>query len=113
MFDMAFFDNDLVEKLQKNLSHSLSGKTDVQLTVQYVVHDGPDNSQLFFFKLDGGQVHVDYGQSDCPDATFSLNSSIAGSISSGEITTEEAFLKGFLKFEGDAERLIEVLSEIS
>ena len=110
---MAFFDNDLVEKLLKNLSHSLSGKTDVQLTVQYVVHDGPDNSQLFFFKLDGGQVHVDYGQSDCPDATFSLNSSIAGSISSGEITTEEAFLKGFLKFEGNAERLIEVLSEIS
>ena len=110
---MAFFDNDLVEKLQKNISHSLSGKTDVQLTVQYVVHDGPDNSQLFFFKLDGGQVHVDYGQSDCPDATFSLNSSIAGSISSGEITTEEAFLKGFLKFEGNAERLIEVLSEIS
>tara|TARA_B100001250_G_scaffold190394_1_gene163558 strand:+ start:789 stop:1121 length:333 start_codon:yes stop_codon:yes gene_type:complete len=110
---MAFSDNDLVEKLQRNLSYTLSGKTDLQLTVQYVVHDGPGNKQLFFFKLDGGQVHVDYGQSDCPDATFSLNRSIAESISSGEIKTEEAFLKGLLTFEGDAEKLITVLSEIS
>ncbi len=110
---MAFSDNDLIEKLRRNLSRSLSGKTDLQLTVQYVVHDGPDNSQVFFFKLDGDHVYVDYGQSDCPDATFSLNRSIAASISSGEITTEEAFLKGFLRFEGDAEKLIEVLSEIS
>ncbi|MEG3586383.1 MAG: SCP2 sterol-binding domain-containing protein [Actinomycetota bacterium] len=110
---MTFSENDWVAELQKNISHSLFGKPGMQLTVQYVVNDESGNSELFFFELDGEKVNVAHGQSDLPDFTFSLNRSIARSINSGELTTEEAFLKGLLKFEGDAEKLIAISSEIS
>ncbi len=109
---MEISGDEWVIELQKNIGSNLSPKPGVNFTTQYVIFDESEGNQEFFFQLGGKEVLVSQGRSDSPDATFSLDRSVAESIRLKELTTEEAFLKGLLLFEGDTRKLIDIFSEI-
>ena len=59
------------------------------------------------------QVSIQNGTLDSPDMIFTLDSGVASLINSGELTTEEAFLRGLLQFDGDVAKLIDIFSKIN
>tara|TARA_B100000029_G_scaffold417372_1_gene421993 strand:+ start:1491 stop:1823 length:333 start_codon:yes stop_codon:yes gene_type:complete len=109
---MVTSEDHWVEELKRNIMLNLHLKKGMYLKAQYVILTESGVEEEFFFEIDDGQVNVKHGKLDSPDIIFSLDRSVALSINAGELTTEEAFLKGLLKFDGDARKIIEIYSEI-
>ena len=101
--------NDEVEwvsELQNNLLLYTSPSLEEELTIQYEVANS-DGSIEGFYCVIGATTTTSSGAAESPDVVFSLNKETAVSIHQGELTTEEAFLKGLLQLSGEVERLIE------
>lgn len=110
---MEVFKQNWVAELQKNISNTLSDISGMELTTQYVINNESGDSECFFFELAGNQVSIQNGTLDSPDMIFTLDSGVASLINSGELTTEEAFLRGLLQFDGDVAKLIDIFSKIN
>ena len=95
-----------VSELQNNLLLYTSPSLDEELTIQYEVANS-DGSIEGFYCVIGATTKTSSGAAESPDVVFSLNKETAVSIHRGELTTEEAFLKGLLQLSGEVERLIE------
>ncbi|MBT95399.1 MAG: hypothetical protein CL431_05470 [Acidimicrobiaceae bacterium] len=103
---MGFDEVQWVSELQKNLSSYASPNIEKELIVQYEVIDTNGNVESFHCTL-SKTAEASSGSAESPDIIFTLDKGIAISIHKGELTTEEAFLKGLLRMSGDVERLVE------
>tara|TARA_B100000614_G_scaffold91945_1_gene83145 strand:+ start:143 stop:478 length:336 start_codon:yes stop_codon:yes gene_type:complete len=103
---MGIDEVDWASELQNNLLLYVSPDLDEELTIQYEVAN-PDGSIEGFYCVIGATKKTSNGVAESPDVVFSLNKETAVSIRQGELTTEEAFLKGLLQLSGEVERLIE------
>lgn len=103
---MGFDEVQWAAELRKNLSAYASPNIEEELIVQYEVMDSNGNVESFHCTL-GTTAEVFSRPAESPDVIFSLDKEIAISIHKGELTTEEAFLKGLLRMNGDVERLVE------
>lgn len=101
-----------VSELQKNLDLYVSPNIDKNLIVQYEIID-PDGSVEKFHCALGSKAEALSGSANAPDIVFTLDRATAISIHRGDLTTEEAFLKGFLRLEGDVAQLIEIFPDFN
>ncbi len=92
--------------LQNNLLLYVSPNLDEELTIQYEVANS-DGSIEGFYCVIGVTPKTSSGIAESPNVVFSLDKETAVSIHRGDLTTEEAFLKGLLQLSGEVERLIE------
>ena len=84
------------------------------ITGDNIILDTPSNNSTFSKQNDtANQVSIQNGTLDSPDMIFTLDSGVASLINSGELTTEEAFLRGLLQFDGDVAKLIDIFSKIN
>ena len=82
------------------------GSSPEPVTVQYVV--ATDSGERRYHLVMGpDRDRAVHGRADAPDVTFSMNEETARAISSGELSTEEAFITGRLDIDGDPGPLIE------
>lgn len=77
------------------------------LTVQYVIDGGDASPVEYYLELgpDGDRAHA----GRCADAsvTFTMDSATARAISVGDTSSEEAFIRGDLKLDGDPTLLMD------
>ena len=95
-----------VSELQKNLLLYASPSLDEELTIQYEVANSDGRIESFYCVI-GATAKTFSGAVESADVIFSLDKETAILIHRGELTTEEAFLKGLLRLSGEVERLIE------
>ena len=95
-----------VSELQNNLLLYASPNLDEELTIQYEVANSDGRIESFYCVI-GATAKTFSGAVESADVIFSLDKETAILIHRGELTTEEAFLKGLLRLSGEVERLIE------
>ena len=95
-----------VSELQNNLLLFASPNLDDELTIQYEVANSDGRIESFYCVI-GATAKTFSGAVESADVIFSLDKETAILIHQGELTTEEAFLKGLLRLSGEVERLIE------
>ena len=95
-----------VSELQNNLLLYASPNLDEELTIQYEVANSDGRIESFYCVI-GATAKTSSGAAESADVIFSLDKETAILIYQGELTTEEAFLKGLLRLSGEVERLIE------
>lgn len=109
---MGTSQKEWVASLNANLSSLLSGVITDPLIVQYVVMGGDGMKYLYHLSLLDGKASINEGKLDQVDITFSLEETTASQIQSGVVSTEEAFLKGLLKVDGNIKLLLDIHSQI-
>src|SRR2546426_828951 len=78
---------------------------DAALTVQHIVHGGPDGELAYHVRLHHGAVSVRPGRAAGADATVVEDYELAAALSRGELAPGPAFASGRLKVAGDVGRL--------
>lgn len=82
------------------------GSAPETVTVQYVV-TADAGVRSYHLVMGPDRDRAIAGQAESPDVTFSMDEATAKAISSGELSTEEAFITGRLDIDGDPGPLIE------
>ena len=76
------------------------------VTVQYDVSTG-DGVRSYHLVLGPDRDRAIAGPASAPDVTFAMDEDTARAISTGDLSTEEAFITGRLDIDGDPGPLIE------
>jgi len=71
----------------------------VNKTVQFNITG--DEEAEYYIVVDDGEVEIDEGQADEPDATINTPSDVWLKVSSGELNGAAAFMSGQFQAEGD------------
>lgn len=81
--------------------------SDLRLTVQQVIPDGPDGQELtYVVEAADGALSVRPGRADRPDVTFTQDRATALAIHRGELSAQAAFMEGRLRLGGDLRDVI-------
>jgi len=76
------------------------------LTLQFVVTDGPDGEVEYNVAMAGGATSFAGGAADGADATIRNSHETAVAISKGDLNTQAAFISGKLKVEGNLAKIM-------
>lgn len=79
---------------------------ELELAVQQVVHD-ESGEVAYAIRLAGGAVHVERGQIEDPDITFTQDRATAAAIAQGTLSAQAAFMAGRMQVSGDLSAVIE------
>lgn len=92
---------------------ALAGDADYQaataatdLTLQFVVTDGPDGDVEYNVTMGGGTTSFAAGGAEGADATIRNSHETAVAISKGDLNTQAAFISGKLKVEGNLAKIM-------
>ncbi len=100
-----FLSDAWIRTLDARLSAAKQGSSPTPVTVQYLVETN-DETVEYYLTLDAGRDSATPGRAEQADVTFSMDEATALAVSSGELSTEEAFIMGRLKIEGDPTPLV-------
>ncbi len=101
-----FLSDPWIRALDARLGEAAKGSSPTPLTVQYLV-ETDDEVVEYYLVLDAHRDSATPGRVDEPDVTFSMDAATALAVSSGELSTEEAFIMGRLKIHGDPAPLLD------
>lgn len=104
-----FLSDEFFEQAQTTLRNDpalLEAAAGASLSVQFDVTDGPSGDVSYGFTIIKGAVDVISGPLDNPTVTIRNDYRTAVEISSGEINTQVAFIKGRLRIDGDRAALL-------
>lgn len=100
-----FLSDDWVARLDAGYAET-PGSSPEPVTVQYVV--ATDRGERAYHLVMGpDRDRAIVGRAETADVTFSMNEGTAHAISTGALSTEEAFITGRLDIDGDPGPLIE------
>ena len=100
-----FLTAEWVTVLNNRLAEGAGPRATTPVTVQYVVERESDAvSYHLMLGPDGETAHL--GMAAHADVTFTMDEATARRISNGTLSSEEAFITGQLRLEGDATLLI-------
>lgn len=100
-----FLSDAWIHALDARLSATPKGSSPTPVTVQYLV-ETDDETVEYYLTLDAKRDSATPGRATQIDVTFSMGEATALAVSSGELSTEEAFIMGRLKIEGDPTPLV-------
>lgn len=83
-----------------------SAITNVDLSIQFHVTDGPEGEIGYGLVIDNGSASLVGGEIDDPEVTVTNDYETAKGISSGELNTQMAFVTGKLKVTGNMAALL-------
>jgi hypothetical protein len=95
-----------VQRLNETFAQS-PGSSTARLTVQYVVSRADGSEAAYAVTLAADQDHAIDGMAADADVTFRMDEETAAAISGGQLSSEEAFIKGNLSIDGDPTALME------
>ena len=101
-----------VASLNAKLSVLFSEISADPLVIQYVILSERSEEYRYHITIQDGVAPVQMGMSDHVDIIFSLEERIAAQIQDGSLSTEEAFLKGLMKIDGDVKLLVKAYEQI-
>ncbi len=100
-----FLSDEWIAALDARLSAG-DGSSPETLTIQYDITTASE-LRTYHLVLGPDQDRAIAGPADAPDVTFAMDDETAAAISSGELSTEEAFITGKLDIDGDTGRLLD------
>jgi hypothetical protein len=81
---------------------------DVRLTIQQVIPDGPDGTELaYVVEAADGHLSVRPGRAAHPDITFTQDLATALAVQRGELSAQAAFIEGRLRLGGDLRAVLD------
>jgi len=82
--------------------------TDLRLTIQQVVTDGPGGQELaYVVEAADGVLSVRPGRADQADITFTQDLATARAVQRGELSAQAAFIEGRLRLGGDVRAVLD------
>lgn len=100
-----FLSAEWVAALNERLAEGTQPRAATPVTVQYVVaRDRDEVSYYLVLGPEGEAAHI--GTAARADVTFTMGEATAQQISDGTLSSEEAFITGQLRLDGDATLLI-------
>ena len=102
-----FLSDAWIEALDAQLNAAPATSSPQPLTIQYVIDrsDGPPIEYHLELGPDGDRARA--GRCIDPSVVFTMDERTALAISTGEVSSEEAFINGDLELEGDPTLLID------
>lgn len=95
------------------LSHEVSESEELaslaathSITVTQVVTGGPEGDVTYHLRLGDGTASFSAGPADHSDVRMEQSWSTAKAVATGELSAQEAFLKGLIRLTGDQQKLI-------
>jgi putative sterol carrier protein len=79
------------------------------LGVTQIVTDGPEGTVIYHFQSADGRVEFGPGAAHPEDVHMEQTFDTATEVATGRLNAQEAFIKGRIRFTGDAPRMMEAL----
>jgi len=108
--DPDFLSPAWVHRLNETFGQS-PGSSTAALTVQYVVSRADGSEAAYAVTLAADRDHATDGMVADADVTFRMDEETAAAISGGQLSSEEAFIKGNLRIDGDPTALMEAFRQ--
>lgn len=99
---------DAVREALQQSSDVASAVKGVELTVQQVVTDVPDQGEVqYWMRFDDGSVDGGIGGASDADVTITQDYDTAAAMNRGELNAQAAFMQGKLKVTGNMGKLLQ------
>ncbi len=106
---VKFLSEDWINAVNGTLTEDAayqSATESTEITLQFVVTDGPGGDVEYNVSAAGGATSFAAGTLEGADATIRNNYETAKAISSGDLNTQAAFISGKLKVEGNLAKIM-------
>lgn len=103
---VRFLTEQWAEAVTEALQAHEQFKSSADMSLQFVVSDGPEGDAKFYMDASGDQPVQALGELEDADVTISSNYETASAIFSGELNTQMAFMTGKIKVNGNLAKLM-------
>lgn len=103
---MKFLTDEWAAAVTEALRADENFKNSANLSLQFVVTDGPDGDATFYMDATGDEPIQAMGTMEDPDVTITSTYENASKIFKGELNTQMAFMTGKIKVAGNMAKLM-------